>query len=202
MSQDKISRSEYMMALQTASEEIDDSSPMSAPQDGDDDQDGPEMSAAERLAVDAEAPRVRSIRQRPLTSKQLAFVRGIVSGLSQRAAYRSAYPDDRSADHSVSAAAAKLMKHPVISQMLEEAWSETVELLADDAAATKRYVMRQLLALSKTAKQEGSRLKALEMMARSAGLFREQVIDVMPAPSAAQLKRELAGHLKLINGKV
>jgi hypothetical protein len=202
MTQEKTTRSEYMMALQAASEEIDDSNPMSAPQDGDDDQDGPVMSEAERLAVDADAPRVRSIRQRPLTAKQLAFVRAIVEGQSQRAAYRSAYPDDRSADHSVSAAAAKLMKHPVISQMLEEAWSETVELLADDAAATKRYVMRQLLAMSKTAKQEGSRLKALEMMARSAGLFREQVIDASPAPSAAQLKRELAGHLKLINGKV
>jgi hypothetical protein len=202
MTQEKISRSEYMAALQTASEEIDDGNPMSAPQDGDDDGDGPVMSEAERLACDADAPRIRSIRQRPLTSKQLAFVRAIVEGKSQRAAYRSAYPDDRSADHSVSAAAAKLMKHPVISQMLEEAWSETVELLADDAAATKRYVMRQLLAMSKTAKQEGSRLKALEMMARSAGLFREQVIDTSPAPSAAQLKRELAGHLKLINGKV
>lgn len=202
MTQEKISRSEYMSALQSASVEDADSNPMLEPQEGDDDGDGPEYSEAERLAVDADAPKVRSIRQRPLTSKQLAFVRGIVSGLSQRAAYRSAYPDDRSADHSVSAAAAKLMKHPVISQMLEEAWSETVELLADDAAATKRYVMRQLLAMSKTAKQEGSRLKALEMMARSAGLFREQVIDVMPAPSAAQLKRELAGHLKLINGKV
>lgn len=200
MTQEKMSRSEYIAALQSATEDIDDSNPMAAPQDGDGPGDGPEMSVAERLASDAEAPKVRSIRQRPLTSKQLAFVRGIVSGLSQRAAYRSAYPDDRSADHSVSAAAAKLMKHPVISQMLEEAWSETVELLADDAAATKRYVMRQLLAMSKTAKQEGSRLKALEMMARSAGLFREQVIDALPAPSAAQLKRELAGHLKLING--
>jgi len=202
MTNEKTTRSDYLMALQAASEEIDDSSPMSAPQDGDDDQGGPVLSEAERLAVDADAPRVRSIRQRPLTAKQLAFVRAIVEGQSQRAAYRSAYPDDRSADHSVSAAAAKLMKHPVISQMLEEAWSETVELLADDAAATKRYVMRQLLAMSKTAKQEGSRLKALEMMARSAGLFREQVIDASPAPSAAQLKRELAGHLKLINGKV
>jgi len=202
MTNEKTSRSDYLRDLQTAIDEIDDTHPMLAPQDGDDDGDGPVMSEAERLACDADAPRVRSIRQRPLTSKQLAFVRAIVEGQSQRAAYRSAYPDDRSADHSVSAAAAKLMKHPVISQMLEEAWSETVELLADDAAATKRYVMRQLLAMSKTAKQEGSRLKALEMMARSAGLFREQVIDASPAPSAAQLKRELAGHLKLINGKV
>lgn len=200
MTPDKASRSEYMIELQSAIEEIDDSNPMFTPQD--DDGDGPGFSEAERLAADADAPKVKSIRQRPLTPKQLAFVRGIIEGKSQRQAYRDAYPDDRSADHSVSAAAAKLMKHPVISQMLEEAWSETVEMLADDAAATKRYVMRQLLAMSKTAKQEGSRLKALEMMARSAGLFREQVIDASPAPTAAQLKRELAGHLKLINGKV
>lgn len=201
MTTEKISRGEYMSALQAATEEIDEINPMFAPQDGDDDQDGPELSEAERAAVDADAPRVRQIRQRPLTAKQLSFVRGIIEGKSQRQAYRDAYPDDRSADHSVSAAAAKLMKHPVISQMLEEAWGETVEMLAEDAVATKRYVLRQLLALSKTAKQEGSRLKALEMMARSAGLFREQAVDAAPAPSAAQLKRELAGHLKLIGGQ-
>lgn len=201
MSQDKISRSEYLSALQEATEEIDSENPMLAPQEGDADMDGPELSEAERMAVDAEAPRVRQIRQRPLTQKQLAFVRGIIEGKSQRQAYRDAYPDDRGADHSVSAAAAKLMKHPVISQMLEEAWGETVEALAEDAVATKRYVLRQLLALSKTAKQEGSRLKALELMAKSAGLFREQHTDAAPAPSAAQLKRELAGHLKLIGGQ-
>ena len=109
MSQDKISRSEYLSALQEATEEIDDSNPMLAPQDGDDGPDGPDMSEAEQMAFSAEAPRVRQIRQRPLTTKQLAFVRGIIEGQSQRAAYRAAYPDDRGADHSVSAAAAKLM---------------------------------------------------------------------------------------------
>ena len=199
---DKVSRDEYLSELRREMEEDADTNPMLISDDGPGGDDGPDMSEAEQMAFSAEPPRVRQIRQRPLTQKQLAFVRGVIEGKSQRQAYREAYPDDRGADHSVSAAAAKLMKHPVIKQMLDEAWSETVEALAEDAAATKRYVMRQLLALSKTAKQEGSRLKALEMMAKSAGLFREQAEAAAPAPSAAQLKRELAGHLKLIGSKV
>jgi hypothetical protein len=200
-------RAEYRRELDAAIEEIDNGNPMFRPDDDGDidpdapDGDGPDFSEAERLAHEAEAPKVvRPIRNRPLTQKQLAFVTGVIQGLSYRAAYRAAYPDDRSADHVVSASASKLLKHPVVAQMLEEAWSETVEALADDAAATKRYVLRQLLALSKTAKQEASRLRALEMMAKSVGMFSQQEAPETAAPTADQLKKELAGHLRLLDG--
>ena len=85
--------------------------------------------------------------------------------------------------------------------MLEDAWGETAEALTEDLAATKRYVLRQLLALSKGAKQEGSRLKALELMGKAAGVFTPSAETEVVAPSADQLKRELSGHLKLLGGK-
>jgi hypothetical protein len=85
--------------------------------------------------------------------------------------------------------------------MLEDAWGETAEALTEDLAATKRYVLRQLLALSKGAKQEGSRLKALELMGKAAGVFTPQADTEVTAPTADQLKRELSGHLKLLGGK-
>jgi len=163
---------------------------------------------AEVLAKAADAPARRkdgmvitAPKQRRLTEKQLAFVRAKISGLSNTDAYREAYPDDHSSNRVISANAYKLTRHPVIGQMLEDAWGETAEALTEDLAATKRYVLRQLLALSKGAKQEGSRLKALELMGKAAGVFTPQAETEVAAPSADQLKRELSGHLKLLGGK-
>ena len=163
---------------------------------------------AEVLAAAAQGPAKRkdgqvitAPRQRQLTPKQLAFVRAKISGLSNTDAYREAYPDDHSNNRVISANAYKLTRHPVIGQMLEDAWGETQEALTEDMAATKRYVLRQLLALSKGAKQEGSRLKALELMGKAAGVFTPSVETEVSAPTADQLKRELSGHLKLLGGK-
>jgi len=163
---------------------------------------------AEVLARAAEAPAKRkdgqvitAPRQRQLTPKQMAFVRAKISGMSNTDAYREAYPDDHSSSRVISANAYKLTRHPVIGQMLEDAWGETAEALTEDLAATKRYVLRQLLALSKGAKQEGSRLKALELMGKAAGVFTPSADVEVAAPSADQLKRELSGHLKLLGGK-
>lgn len=188
---------EYLNALENA-----------AQQSGEDKADQWSDTDAEVLAAAAEAPAKRkdgqvitAPRQRQLTPKQMAFVRAKISGLSNADAYREAYPDDHSSNRVISANAYKLTRHPVISQMLEDAWGETAEALTEDLAATKRYVLRQLLALSKGAKQEGSRLKALELMGKAAGVFTPQDDKEIAAPTADQLKRELSGHLKLLGGK-
>jgi len=72
-------------------------------------------------------------------------------------------------------------------------------VLAEDTAAPKRYVLKELLALSKQGKQEGSRLKALELMGRAAGMFQPQVAETTEKVSAEQLRKELSGHLKLLD---
>ena len=188
---------EYLNALEDA-----------AQQSGEDQIDQWSDTDAEVLAAAAEAPAKRkdgqvitAPRQRQLTPKQMAFVRAKIEGKSNADAYREAYPDDQSSNRVISANAYKLTRHPVISQMLEDAWGETAEALTEDLAATKRYVLRQLLALSKGAKQEGSRLKALELMGKAAGVFTPQDDKEVAAPTADQLKRELSGHLKLLGGK-
>ena len=66
------------------------------------------LSDAERFASDADAPKRRygTVRVKLLTAAQTKFMDGIVSGLSQRQAYREAYPNDTSNDACVSANAA------------------------------------------------------------------------------------------------
>jgi hypothetical protein len=84
--------------------------------------------------------------------------------------------------------------------MVEASWGETVEAMTDDNEAVKRYVIKQLLHHSKTAKQEGTKLKALEMMGKSVGMFKQdQHTGEDVVVTAEQLKRELAGHIKLMN---
>ena len=187
---------EYLNELEQAA--------LESEQDQDDQVD--DWSDAETLAKKAAAPPVRkdggvvgSLRQRRLTAKQLLFAQAKIAGKSSSAAYREAYPDDRGSDRAISANAYRLTKHPMIRQMLENAWEETTELLAEDLASTKRYVLRSLVAMSRSAKQEGSKLKALELLGKATGAFTDREAPSAPAPTAEQLKKDLSGHLRLLD---
>ena len=182
---------EYLESLESAEDEGE------ADSLGTDDFENPD-GEAEQLAGIADAPRVRQIKGRTLTGKQQALIAAKISGMSNSQAYREAYPTDGSSDRVIAANAYRLTRHPLIAPILERAWEETVEHLTEDAAATKRYVLKSLLALSKTAKQEGSRLKALELMGKAVGVFTPVTDAVIIAPTADQLKKELSGHLKLL----
>lgn len=171
--------------------------------------DGLEISEAERLAARADPPVIRVDGKprgtedykkiQPLTASQMEFTKGCITGKTMRQAYRDAYPNAKGSDQVITSSAYRLSRDPRIQKALQDAWGETIEVLAEDTAATKRYVMKELLALTKAGKQEGSRLKALELMGRAAGMF--QIATDKPAdkPSAEQLRRELSGHLKLLD---
>ena len=166
-------------------------------------------SEAERLAAHADAPPMRVdgkpkgadaySRPKPLTGPQMEFTKGMIIGKTMRQAYRDAYPNAKGSDQVITSSAYRLSRDERIQKTLQEAWGETVEVLAEDVSATKRYVLKELLALSKGGKQEGSRLKALELMGRAAGMFQPQGAETVEKVSAEQLRKELSGHLKLLD---
>jgi hypothetical protein len=172
------------------------------------DEDGhADLSEAEQYAHAADRPKLRKDgehkgseirRPKPLSPRQILFTTGVIQGKSLRQAYRDAYANDTGSDASISASANKLMKDPRIKHILQEAWEETAEHLSEDLAASKRYVLKGLLALSKKAAQEGTKLKALELLGKAAGLFTPTEVQDKAVITADQLKRELAGHMKLL----
>ena len=172
-------------------------------------EEGPELSEAERLAAHAEPPPLRVDgkpkgveeykRVNPLTPSAMEFAKGMIIGKTMRQAYRDAYPNAKGSDQVITSAAYRLSRDERIQKVLQDAWGETVEVLAEDTAATKRYVLKELLALTKGGKQEGSRLKALELMGRAAGMFQQTTEAVAEKPTAEQLRKELSGHLKLLD---
>lgn len=167
-----------------------------------------DIGEAEQAAAAADAPRLRvdgqpvgseAPRGRPLTPSMIRFAQGVIEGKSRRQAYRDAYPNAKGADATISACAHRLSKDPRIKQMIQTGWDETAEQLADDRAAQIRYVNRALVALSKSGKQEGTRLRALELLGRAAGMYREQPAETEKPLTAEQLRQELAGHLRLVS---
>ena len=194
----RASKDELMAALEAV--ELDEGEGWEEPAD---------LSEAERLAAHADAPPMRAdgkpkgvdsyTRPKPLTASQMAFAAGMIQGKTMRQAYRDAYPNAKGSDQVITSAAYRLSRDQRIQTALQEAWGETVEVLAEDTAATKRYVLKELLALTKGGKQEGSRLKALELMGRAAGMFTHSTEPVAEKPTAEQLRKELSGHLKLLD---
>lgn len=168
-----------------------------------------DASEAERAAASAPSPMHRSDgqvvgaegwrRTRPLTASQQAFVRGCIEGKSYRQAYRDAYPNASANDQSIATSAFKLSRDPRIQKLIQAGEEEQYEHLAEDLAATRRFVMRRLLGLSKEARQEGSQLKALELLGRAAGMWREVQAQADKPVTAADLKAALAGHLRLVS---
>lgn len=165
-------------------------------------------SEAERLAAQSQSPRRRGdgqavgspIQQRfkGLTQKQQMFIEGIITGKTQRHAYRLAYPDDTSSDMVISTAASRLLKHPQVIKALEQAADETIDFMVDDPGATRRWVTKQLMISATISKQEGSRLKALELIGRAAGMFQQTQAVEPERLSAVQLKQELDRHLVML----
>ena len=191
---EKTTRDEYLKAL----EETEDTDQI-------DNDENPELTEGERLAHMADAPRrrvdggvVTSDRYRQLTASQTAFVLGVINGKTLKQAYRDAYPNDNSTDQGISANANRLFKHPKVQDMLQDAWGEITENMIEDMTATKRFVMKQLLEHSKTAKQEGTKIKCLELLGKASGLFTQAEVKDDKTVSADQLKGELAKYLRTL----
>ena len=198
---DKVSKDEYLRALELASQNDD------IDQNANDWSDG-DLSEAERLAAHADAPTLRvdgkpvgspiGDRPKPMTAAMTLFAQGLIQGKTYRQAYRDAYPLQTGSDSTITTSAYKLSRDARVQALVADALEETAEHLADDMISTKRYVMRQLVAHSKQAKQEGTKLKALELLGKASGLFTQADADKGEVVTADQLKRELGIHLKLV----
>lgn len=179
------------------------------PDENDSHLEAPAMSEAERAAAAAQGPTLRgdgkplgSVHQRQLTTQQAAFAQYLIEGKAPREAYRQAYNNTSAADSTVATAAYKLRRHPLVSKMLQDAEEQTQDVLVEDTQAAKRFVLRSLVAMSTEAKQEGSRLKALELLGRASGMWRDKPEVAVKQVTAAELKAQLQGHLRLVgNGK-
>ena len=132
------------------------------------------------------------------SAQQLMFIRGVLNGKTQKQAYRDAYPADRSNDRNICTTANRLLHSPKIKAFVESINSTAAELLVDDRKETRRYVFMELFALSKQAKQERHKIKALELLGKSCGAFKPADRAAVPAPSENALTDVLNDRLRTV----
>jgi hypothetical protein len=130
----------------------------------------------------------------------LMFARGVIQGKTYIQAHRDAYPNDTSSNATVTASAYRMSRDPRIVKLIQDAWDETTDVLVEDVVASKRYVMKMLVTHSKEAKQEGTKLKALELLGKAVGLFKPDEVSKADVATPEQLKRDLSVHLRLLDG--
>jgi len=152
------------------------------------------------LSVQVAGSRVTTARQSgAFSAQQVMFVQGVLKGKSQRQAYREAYPNDRSTDRNVAVTANRLLHSPKIQTFIQGVTDTADEKILEDKARTRRFVFRELFAMSKEAKQERHQIKALELLGKSCGVFEPKVNDTVDNPSKATLKHALTERMRLIN---
>lgn len=133
-----------------------------------------------------------------LTAKMNAFVNNLLSGMSPAIAYKNAYSVRTDKHATIVASANKLMQDPRISTLLEALSEEYRRKVIDNAVATREHVMTELFKHAQKAKQEGTQLKALELMGRAVGMFTDRVEQKVEEISTEKLKAELKTHLTLL----
>ena len=140
--------------------------------------------------------RLKNESGKRITPKMRLFASLVAQGNSPREAYKQAYNASNCSDATVYASSNKLMNDPRISVLMEAVWTDVHKNIVDDAVAIKRHVMDQLLEHSKdTNARLNDRLKSLELLGRSIGLFTDKTESRVETIDADQLKRELEKHL-------
>ena len=109
-----------------------------------------------------------------LTSRQALFVEELLTGVSQTTAYKSNYSTTHMSSKTIWEASSRLSKHPKVVARLDELRAEKevqermLRLFYGD------FVIRELHKLALNAKSDRARIKALELLGKTVGVFTTQ----------------------------
>ena len=149
--------------------------------------------------VPTEEEEQKKKQNKRLTSKMHMFVNNLLAGQSPVLAYRNAY-NVRTDNHAtVLTSANKLMQDPRINTLLEALSEDYRRKVIENAVTTREHVMKELFKHAQQAKQEGTQLKALELMGRAVGMFTDKLEQKVEEISTEKLKEELKSHLSLLD---
>ena len=133
------------------------------------------------------------MQERRMTPKMRLFSKLITEGHSPSESYRRAYDCSNSTSVTVSANACKLLKDSRVSEVVRQA--EQAENLVSDPVALRSHIVRQLLSHADTMKAESSRIRALELLGKSIGMFTDKVETKVERVDPEQIKAELEKRL-------
>lgn len=134
-----------------------------------------------------------------MTAKMQAFTTYVLQGDSPLEACKKAY-QWKGTDASARVHANKLMHDARVSHLLEQGWSNVKEAVVADQVQLKRHVLDQLYQHANEEKNPLSlRIRSLELLGRSIGMFTDKVETKTEQVNTDQLKKELESHLSMLD---
>ena len=106
-----------------------------------------------------------------LTSKQNKFIEGIIEGSCQSGAYRLAYGKTGMSSKTIWEAASRLSKNPKIIARLDQLSAEKEQNNRMFTLSYEDRIINKLWHIVDNSKNNRVKVKALELLGRSCGLF-------------------------------
>lgn len=128
-----------------------------------------------------------------LTAKQEKFVQGLISGLSQRKAYRTAFPNSvKWKDETVDAKACSLLK----TDKIMARYNELKEKAENLAIMTRVQRMITLSDIAQNGKKDDSRIRAIDTLNKMDGIYTNKIELSKPVDETV---KEMTDYL---NGRI
>jgi len=129
------------------------------------------------------------------TTKMKLFASAVMEGLSPAEAYRKAYDCSNSTNATVIANANRLLNDSRITLLLEPVFEAKREMVINDELATRRFIMQELFEHAKNTERVSDKLRALEMMGKSIGMFADTGDRDEDDLDVEKLKKELKAKM-------
>lgn len=126
-----------------------------------------------------------------LTPKQEAFAQAIARGENQSDAYRQAYDATTMAPPTLWSEASRMCRHPEVAARVEELRAEEEASARSSRDELRAFVMNELIALAATAPSPTARIRALELVGKSVGLFTAPEPEAPRERSAEEIRTTL-----------
>ena len=143
-------------------------------------------------------PYLRVVRDTDrLTGKQEAFAQQVAKGSVLSDAYREAYNAENMKDKTIWEEACKLAQHPKVSARIKSIQADMETDRRMIALRREEYVLRRLQEEAEGADTSSSKIRALELLGKTTGLFADKTIieNGDNDKTAEQLEDEIAERL-------
>ena len=141
--------------------------------------------------------RVVGKEERPLTGKQEAFAKLVAGGAVLSDAYRECYSADSMKDSTVWSEACRLAQNPKVSARIRSIQADNEQSQRMRLLRREEWVLKSLQEEAVSADNASSRIRALELVGKTIGMFTDRVEQTDTAErSASDIERELRAKLE------
>lgn len=130
-----------------------------------------------------------------LTEKRQAFAQAVADGQSQSDAYRSAFDAGRMSRGAVWTEASQLVRHPEVARRIGELKADAEAVRRTRLVGREAEILAQIECEAFNARSDATRLRALELLGRAAGLFVDRLEVQQVDRTADQIETEIRARL-------